>query len=40
MILNKASAYLNALGDDIYTGKNSSTNIYLFIAKNSDTRKR
>ena len=39
-ILNKASAYLNPLGNDIYTGKNSTTNIYLFIVNNSNTAKR
>ena len=36
-MLSKASAYL---GNDIYTGKNSSTNIYLFIVNNNSTRKR
>ena len=40
MMLNKASAYLYTLGNDIYTGKNSSTNIYLFTVNNSNTRKR
>ena len=39
-MLNKASAYLYILGNDIYRGKNSSTNIYLFIMNNSNTRKR
>ena len=40
MILNKASSYLYTLGNDIYTGKNSSTNIYLFKVNKSNTRKR
>ena len=40
MMLNKASAYLCIFGNDIYRGKNSSTNIYLFIVNNSNTRKR
>ena len=40
MMLNKASAYLYTLGNDIYAGKNSSTNIYLFIVNNSNTGKR
>ena len=39
MMLNKASAYLYTLGNDIYAGKNSSTNNYLFIDNNSNTRK-
>ena len=39
MMLNKASAYLYILGNDIYTGRNSSKNIYLFIVNNSNTRK-
>ena len=39
-MLKKASAYLYILGNDIYTGKNSSTNICLFIMNNSNTRKR
>ena len=39
-ILNEASSYLYTLGNDIYTGKNSSTNIYLFRVNNSNTRKR
>ena len=38
MMLNKASAYLYILDNDIYTGKNSSTNIYMFIVNNSNTR--
>ena len=38
-MLNKASAYLYTLGNDIYAGKNSSTNNYLFIDNNSNTRK-
>ena len=37
MMLNKASTYLYTLGNDIYTGKNSSINIYLFIVNNSNT---
>ena len=40
MILSKISAYLYILGHDIYTGKNSLTNIYLFIINNSNARKR
>ena len=41
MMLNKAwSAYLYTLGNDIYTGKNSSINIYLFVVNNGNTRKR
>ena len=40
MMLNKASAYLYTLGNNIYTGKNSSKNIYLFLVNNSNTRKR
>ena len=40
MMLNKASVYLYISGNDIYTGKNFSTNIYLFIVNNSNTRKR
>ena len=39
MMLNKAPAYLYTLGNDIYTGKNSSTNIYLFIVNSSNARK-
>ena len=39
MMLNKASAYLYILGNDIYTGRNSSKNIYLFIVNSSNTRK-
>ena len=39
MMLNKAFAYLYTLGNDIYAGKNSSTNNYLFIDNNSNTRK-
>ena len=39
-ILNEVSFYLYTLGNDIYTGKNSSTNIYLFRVNNSNTRKR
>ena len=40
MMLNKAIAYLFILGNDIYTGKNSSTKIDLFAVNNSNTRKR
>ena len=40
MMLNKTSAYLYILGNDINTGKNSSKDIYLFIVNNSNTRKR
>ena len=39
MMLNKASAYLYTLGNDVYIGKNSSANIYMFIVNNSNTRK-
>ena len=39
IILNEASSYLYTLGNDIYTGKNSSTNIYLFRVNNINTRK-
>ena len=39
MLLNKASSYLYALCNDIYTGKKSATNIYLFRVNNSNTRK-
>ena len=40
MMLNKASAYLYTLGNNIYTRKNSPTNIYLFIVNNSNISKR
>ena len=40
MMLNKVSAYLYTLVNDIYTEKSSSTNIYLFIVNNINTRKR
>ena len=40
MMLNKASAHLYTLGNNIYTRKNSLTNIYLYIVNNSNTRKR
>ena len=40
MMLNKASAHLYAMGNNIYTRKNSPTNIYLFIVNNSNNRKR
>ena len=40
MMLNKASSYLYTLGNEIYTGKNFSTNIDLFRVNNSNTRKR
>ena len=39
MMLNKASAHPNNLGNNIYTRKNSPTNIYLFIVNNSNARK-
>ena len=39
-ILKEVSCYLFTFGNDIYTGKNSSTNIYLFRVNNSNTRKR
>ena len=39
-ILNEASSYLYFLVNNIYTGKASSTSIYLFRVKNSNTRKR
>ena len=39
-MLNKASPHLYTLGDNIYTRKNSPTNIYLFKVKNSNIRKR
>ena len=40
MMLNKASAHLYTLGNNIYTRKNSLTNICLYIVNNSNTRKR
>ena len=40
MMLNEAFAHLYILGKNIYTRKNSPTNIYLFIVDNSSTRKR
>ena len=40
IILDEASTYLYTLGNDIYTGKNSLTNIYLFRVNNSNLRKR
>ena len=40
MMLNKASSYLYTLGNDIYIGKSSLTNIYLFRVNNSNTRKK
>ena len=40
MMLNKASAHLYTLGNNIYTIKNSPTNSYLFIVNNNYTRKR
>ena len=40
MMLNKISAYLYILSNDIYTGTNSLTNIYLFVINNSNARKR
>ena len=39
-MLNKSSAYLYPLDNDIYIGKNSSTNIYLFRVNNSNTWKK
>ena len=39
-ILNEASSYLYTLSNDIYTGKDSSKNIYLFRVSNSNTRLR
>ena len=38
-ILNEASSCLYILGNDIYTGKDFSTNIYLFRVNNINTRK-
>ena len=40
MVLNKASTHLYTLGNNIYTRKNSPTNIYLFIVNNSNIRER
>ena len=40
LLLKKVSSYLYTLGNDIYTGKNSSTNIFLFRVNNSSIRKR
>ena len=40
IILDEASTYLYTLGNDIYTGKNSLTNIYLFRVNKSNLRKR
>ena len=40
LLLKKVSSYLYTLGNDIYTGKNSSKNIYLFRVNNSSARKR
>ena len=40
MMLNKASAHLYTLDNNIYTRENSVTNIYLFIANKSNTGKR
>ena len=40
MMLNKASAHLYTLGNNIYARKNFLTNIYLFIVNNSNSRKR
>ena len=39
-ILNEASSYLYALGNDIYIGKNCSANIHLFRINNINSRKR
>ena len=40
MMLNKASAHLYTLGNNVYTRKNSPTNIYLLIVNSSNTTKR
>ena len=39
-ILNEASSYLYALGNDIYIGKNCSANIHQFRINNINSRKR
>ena len=39
MVLNKASAHLQALSNNIYTRKSSLTNIYLFKVNKRNTRK-
>ena len=39
LVLKRTLKHLAKLGNDIYTGKNSSKNIYLFIVKSSCTRK-
>ena len=38
--LNRASAHIQTLGNNIYTKKKFLTNIYLFIVYNRNTRKR
>ena len=38
-MLNKASADLQTLGNNIYTKKSSTTNIYLFKANNRNIKK-
>ena len=38
MMLNKASAHIYTVGNNIYTRKNSPTDIQLFIVHNSNTR--
>ena len=40
MMLNKASAHLQTLGNNIYTSKSPLTNIYLFKVDNRDTKKK
>ena len=40
IMLSKEFAHLYALGNNIYTRKNSQTNKYLFIVNNSNTRRR
>ena len=39
MMLNKASAHLKTLGNNIYTRKSSLTNIYLFKVNSKNTKK-
>ena len=40
MMLNKASAHVLTLGNDIYTSEKSPTNVYLFIVNNRNIKKR
>ena len=40
MMLNKASVHFYTLENNIYTSKNSPTNIHLLIVNNSNTKKR